>query len=106
MKEGYMAHAHDAHTHEVDVVERSGYGAGMMVAVATLLVLVVLGIVLLIAQPWDDGNGGTTPNVPGVGDNGGGGNNNGGGTTDGNNNSGSGGATDGGSGGGAQQPAQ
>jgi hypothetical protein len=71
----------------------------MMVFAATLLVLVVVGIALLVAQPWDDGGADTTPGLPDVTD-----------TNPGTGEDGTGGdgGTDGGdgSGGGAEQPAQ
>lgn len=99
-----MAHTHETHGHGDTVVEGSGFGAGMMIAAATLLLVAVLAVVLLVAQPWDDGGTDVTPNVPDVTDTNPGGTDGGtdGGATDG----GSGGATDGGSGGGAEQPAQ
>ena len=93
-----MAHSHDPHG-DVAVVDR-GYGAGLLAALAVLLVLAVVGIALLWSQPWDDDGGAdTTPGIenpleggdPGTG----------GGTDDG----GTGGGTDGGTdGGGEVQP--
>ncbi|MEX0749338.1 MAG: hypothetical protein WD359_00885 [Dehalococcoidia bacterium] len=94
-----MAHSHDSHAHrDVEVVEGSGFGAGMMIGAATILVVAVLAIVLLVAQPWDD-DANVTPNVPDVtDDSGGGGGGTDGGTSDGGGTGGSdaGGGTDGG----------
>ena len=95
-----MAHSHgDTHghsTHET-IVERDGYGfgPGAIIVLATLLLLAVLGIALLVSQPWDDDGADTTP---GIGDNSGGGGAGDGGTGDGG--TGEGGTGDGGTGGG------
>ncbi len=97
-----MAHMHDdvhSTTREVDVIDRgngSGFGAGFMLAIATLLVLAVIGVAVLWARPWDDNSNNNTPNVPGISDNSGGGSSGGGQP--------SGGGSD--SGGGGAQPAQ
>ena len=78
-----MAHMHNdvQTTREVDVIDRgSGFGAGFMLAIATLLVLAVVGIAVLWARPWDDNSGvrNNNPNVPGISDNSGGGQSGGG----------------------------
>jgi hypothetical protein len=73
-----------------------------MIAIATLLVVAVLALVLLVAQPWDDDSN-VSPNVPDVTDDSGGGGAGGGGSDGGTNGGGTG---DGGAGGGAEQPAQ
>lgn len=67
-----------AHTdsHHVDVVDRrDGPGAGLMLAIAALVVIAVVALAVLFTQPWDDDNGGvdTSPGitddvVPGDGD--------------------------------------
>ena len=74
-----MAHVHDdVHdTREVDIIDRggSGVGAGVMLAIAALLVVAIIGLGVLWARPWDDNGPNTNPNVPGISDNNGGGNN-------------------------------
>ncbi len=71
-----MAHTH-TDVHEVDVIDRGsgGIGAGLMLAIATLLVIAVIGLAVLWTRPWD-GNGSTNNNNtnPGISDNSGGGN--------------------------------
>jgi hypothetical protein len=60
-----MAHTHgDPHT---TVVDRDGYGAGMFMGLAIVLLLVIVGLALLFTQPWDDDNGGTNTS-PGIED--------------------------------------
>jgi hypothetical protein len=104
-----------AHIHEEPVVEHrsttviedrgGGFGAGLIVGIVAIVAAVIIGLALLITQPWDD-NGSSTPGVPDTsdsapnlpGDNGGG--DNGGGGGGGDNNGG------GGGGGGGEQPAQ
>ncbi len=66
-----------AHTdsHHVDVVDgRNGPGAGLMLAIAALVVIAVVALAVLFTQPWDDDGGvDTSPGitddvVPGDGD--------------------------------------
>jgi hypothetical protein len=60
-----MAHTHgDPHT---TVVERDGYGAGMFMGLAIVLLLLIVGLALLFTQPWDDDDGGTNTS-PGIED--------------------------------------
>lgn len=95
-----MAHTH-RDVHDIDIVERdggSGLTAGVLVAIAALVVFAVIALAVLFARPWDDNGANNTPNVPGVTDNSGGGAS--GGATGGGNSSG------GASNGGAPQPAQ
>lgn len=77
-----MAHAHDdLHTHrEIEVVDRgTGVGAGLMVAIAALLVVAIIGLAVVWSRPWDNGSSPNTNPNPGISDNSGGGNNSGGG---------------------------
>ena len=97
-----MAHTH-SDVHEVDVIDRdggTGLAAGVLLAVAAILVMGVIGLAVLFTRPWDDNSPNNNPTTaPGITDNGGGNNgtNNGGGT-----NTGSGGA----GGGSDAQPSQ
>ena len=64
-----MAHIHhDAH--EVEVVEGDGASVaiGMIVAVATLLVVAIVALAVLWAAPWGDDDVNENPNVPGITD--------------------------------------
>ncbi len=71
-----MAHSHAPDPvvhHDRQVIDRGGgTGAGMLIAVAALIAIVVIGLAVLWAAPWDD-DGGNTPNIPDVTDNSGGG---------------------------------
>ena len=83
-----MAHTHgDPHTYrEVDVIDRgSGVSAGIMLAIAALLLIVVIGLAVAWSRPWNNGTSNNNPSVPGISDNGGGGNGTGGGASDGGN---------------------
>ena len=87
--------AHD-HGHTTVVEDRTGAGAGMLVALAAIIVIALIAFAVLWTQPWDDNDGaGVTDTVPGIEDNGGGGATDGG-TDD--------GGTGGGTGGGGEQP--
>ena len=69
VKEGLMAHTHpDVHTHRDEAAASTGIATGFMVALAAFVIAAVIaGIVLLIAQPWDDdGAVIDTPAVPGI----------------------------------------
>ena len=99
-----MAHQ-DTHTHRTVIEDRTGYGAGMLVAVAAIILLALVAFAVLWTQPWDDNSSNTNPNVPGITDDSGGGGTGGGDSQD--NSGGSGGGTnDGGTGGGDVQPPQ
>ena len=100
-----MAHTHHD-THDVIIDREGGPGvtAGLIAAIAVIVLVAVIGLAVLFSRPWDNGSSNNTPNVPGISDNsGGGGGGNGGGDTGGS----SGGDPSGaGSGGGDAQPAQ
>jgi hypothetical protein len=79
-----MAHSHTYHDHDDVVVDRSaGFPAGVLVALALLLVVLIVGLAVLFSAPWDDDGGARNPqpNVPGIND--GGGNPGGGGQSEG-----------------------
>jgi hypothetical protein len=82
-----MAHTHgDPHSYrEVDVIDRgSGVSAGIMLAIAALLLIVVIGLAVAWSRPWNSGGtNNNNPNVPGISDNSGGGNGGSGGTNNG-----------------------
>lgn len=62
-----MAHTHmDDHHDTVTRTDPGGFSA-MMIALAVLIVAAVVALAVLWAQPWDD-DGGSTPNVPDVGE--------------------------------------
>ena len=68
-----MTHADHGH-HDTTVVERdgSGVGAGVMLGIATILLLAIIGLALLFTQPWDDdGDAGLVDPVPGINEGGG-----------------------------------
>lgn len=68
-----MAHSHDPVVqHDREVIDNRGTGAGMLIAIAALIAIVVIGLAVLWSAPWDD-DGDATPNVPDVTDNSGGG---------------------------------
>jgi uncharacterized membrane protein YgcG len=99
-----MAHTHHD-THDVIIDREGGPGvtAGLIAAIAVILLIAVIGLAVLFSRPWDSGSN-NTPNVPGIQDNSGGG---GGGNNGGDTGGGSGGdSSGGGSGGGDAQPAQ
>ncbi|HZP58063.1 MAG TPA: hypothetical protein VFC53_11010 [Dehalococcoidia bacterium] len=74
-----MAHTHyehePAHEHDVEYVERTGagFGAGLLIALATLIILAAIAFAVLWSRPWSNGSGGGGANQPGIGDNSGGG---------------------------------
>lgn len=91
------------HGHTTVVEDRSGSGAGMLVALAAIIVIALIAFAVLWTQPWDNDSGtGVGDAVPGIQDNSGGGGA-GGDTDDG---AGDGGSGGGGSDGGGEQPAQ
>ena len=103
-----MAHIHeDPVVHDVvrerEVVagDPAGISAGVLLAIAALLAIIVIGLAVLWTSPWDNGGGSTGPVDPGTSDNSGGSNapsqpQDGGGT----------GSQDGGGTGGGEAPAQ
>jgi uncharacterized membrane protein YgcG len=97
-----MAHTHHD-THDVIIDREGGPGvtAGLIAAIAVIVLIAVIGLAVLFSRPWDSGNSNSTPSVPGISDNSGGGGGNSGGDTG----NGSGGDSSGG-GGGDAQPAQ
>lgn len=79
---------HDSHSHGTVIEDRTGAGAGMLVALAAIIVIALIAFAVLWTQPWDDNDGGGIADpVPGIEDN-----------------SGGGGGTDDGAGGGGEQP--
>jgi hypothetical protein len=71
-----MAHIHDEPVlrRDTTIIEDgrdtgSGFGAGVILGALAILAAVIIGVALLVTQPWDDNGGsGTTPsqNAPGV----------------------------------------
>src|SRR6476619_131079 len=80
-EEDLMAHTHsDAHTthHDVDVIETgaapgAGPATGVLVVIATLLIVALIAFAVLWTRPWGGSSSHTTPNNQGIGDNRGGG---------------------------------
>jgi hypothetical protein len=71
-----MTHAHHAHRDDdVEIIERDRpFGAGLTVAIAVIVIMALLAFAVLWSRPWSSGSGSrTTPNQPGISDNGGGG---------------------------------
>ena len=61
-----MTQVHETYHHHDEGVG-FGMATGMMLALGALLAAVVIaGIALLVAQPWDDDGNPSTPNVPGI----------------------------------------
>lgn len=50
-----MAHTHETPGHDTTVVEDRGYG--MFVALAAIIAVIVIGLAVLWAAPWDDDGG-------------------------------------------------
>ena len=71
-----MVHAHESaplHEHEA-VVTRDYPGAGLMLAAAALIAVLIIGLAVFWAQPWDDDGGvNTAPVDPAITDDSGGG---------------------------------
>jgi hypothetical protein len=56
------------------VVDRGGPAAGLLVAIAAVLILAIVAFAVIWAAPWDDdGDGIADPSVPGITDDIGGG---------------------------------
>jgi hypothetical protein len=69
-----MAHSHgDTHGHGGVADPGPGYASGLVLTVAALVVLAIIALAVLWAAPWDDNDGDSTPNVPGITDDSGGG---------------------------------
>lgn len=70
-----MAHMH-TDVHEVDVIDRggNGLGAGLVLAIVTLLIIAAIGFAVLWTRPWDSNGSSNSNSGPGISDNSGGGN--------------------------------
>ena len=70
-----MAHTHDSHSHgDVVIDDRTGPAAGLLVALAAVVILAIVAFAVIWAAPWDDDSDGVTePSVPGITDDSGGG---------------------------------
>jgi hypothetical protein len=72
------SHGHDTTVRDTTVIDRDGdSGArttGMLLGIAAILLIAIIGLVVLFAEPWeDDGGGGVTDTAPGITDDSGGG---------------------------------